>query len=274
MTGYRTLEVEPRGPAEWLTLARPERLNAVDSVMREELHHYLDGVSERDKVRVIVLRGAGRGFCAGLDLREETADLDAMAADAHRLLGWQRRYSQLVIKLRRTPQPVVALVNGPAAGLGFSLALAADLRIAVPTAVFAGSFITVGFSGGDCGSSYHLPRIVGSAAARELLLTGRPCSAARALALGLVSDVVEEAELERAGQSLVDALLATGPTGLRLTKDLLNASETGLGLEEMIAIEDRTQMYCLLGGDPAEGIRAFREKRPPRFTALHRETPG
>jgi enoyl-CoA hydratase len=263
---YQTLLVDRRGAAEWLTLNRPDRLNAVDPTMREELHHYLDRVAEDEAVRVIVLTGAGRGFCAGLDLKSDL-DLDPAPSPglAHRRLAWQRRFSQLAIKLRRAPQPIVALVNGPAAGLGFSLALAADVRIAAETAVFSAAFITIGFSGGDCGSSFHLPRIVGSAAARELLLTGRPCSAARAERLGLVSEVVPNDDLIRSGQALVDDLLATGPTGLRLTKDLLNASDAGAALEDQIALEDRSQMYCLASGDPVEGIRAFRAKRRPAF---------
>ncbi len=265
MGDYRTLTVERRGAAEWLTLNRPERLNAVDATMREEMHAFLDGVATRDDTRVVVIRGAGRGFCSGLDLRDADLADAADPAHAYQLLFWQQRFSQLVIKLRRIPQPVVALVNGPAAGLGFSLALAADIRMASTGAVFSAAFIRIGFSGGDCGSSFHLPRIVGVAAARELLLTGRPCPAERALRLGLVSEVVGDADLEAAGQRLVEELLATGPAGLRLTKDLLNASESGLGLEAVVAMEDRNQMYCLLGGDPAEGIRAFQEKRPPRF---------
>lgn len=262
---YQTLTAERRGAAEWLTLARPDRLNAVDAAMREELHDYLDRLASREDIRVLVIGGAGRGFCAGLDLRDEVATTPVEPAQAHQLLFWQQRFSQLVVKLRRIPQVVVALVNGPAAGLGFSLALAADIRIATTSAVFSAAFIKVGFSGGDCGSSFHLPRIVGGAAARELLLTGRPCPADRALRLGLVSEVVAADELETAGRKLVDDLLATSPTGLRLTKDLLNVSESGAGLEAVIAMEDRNQMYCLLGGDPVEGIRAFQEKRAPRF---------
>lgn len=263
---FDTLIIERRGAAEWVTLSRPDRLNAVDPVMREELHRYLDRVAEDTTVRVVVLRGAGRGFCSGLDLGAEL-DLDRPPTPelAHQRLAWQRRWSQLTVKLRRMPQVVVALVNGHAAGLGFSLALAADIRIAADTAVFSAAFITIGFSGGDCGSSYHLPRIVGSSVARELLMTGRRCAADRALRIGLVSEVVTPAELERAGETLVADLLATGPTGLRLTKDLLNVSEAGAGLEAVVAIEDRNQMYCLQGGDPAEGIRAFAEKRRPRF---------
>lgn len=263
---FQTIQIERRGAAEWVTLNRPERLNAVDKTMREELHRYLDQVAEDTAVRVVVLRGAGRAFCSGLDLGPDLNVEQAPSSEqAHRQLAWQRRWSQLTIKLRRMPQVVVALVNGHAAGLGFSLALAADIRIAADTAVFSAAFITIGFSGGDCGSSYHLPRVVGSSVARELLMTGRRCGADRALRVGLVSEVVPVSDLDRAGEAMVADLLATGPTGLRVTKDLVNASEAGAGLEDIIAMEDRNQMYCLQSGDPAEGIRAFAEKRRPRF---------
>ena len=209
---------------------------------------------------------AGRAFSAGLDLNDQTAIDEAGAApDGYAMLSDQRSYSQLTVKMRRIPQPFVALVRGPAVGLGFSLALASDIRIASESARFNAAFIKIGFSGGDCGSSYLLPRLVGSSVARGLLMSGRFCDAARALRIGLVSEVVADDALDAAGEAMVRDLLAAGPTGLRLTKDLLNASESGMGLEEMIAMEDRSQMYCSLSGEPLEGLRAFREKRAPRY---------
>ncbi|MFN3218198.1 MAG: enoyl-CoA hydratase/isomerase family protein [Acidimicrobiales bacterium] len=260
------LLVEHRDGVDWLTLNSPDRLNAVSRAMREALHDYLDAVERRDDVRVIVLRGAGRGFCAGLDLKDRPAASEAPVQGAgYKMLSDQRRWSQLVVKLRRIPQPVVALVHGSAAGLGMSLALAADIRIAGESARFNAAFIRIGFGGGDCGSSYLLPRLVGSSVARELLMTGRFCDAERALRVGLVSEVVADDELTAAGEALVADLLYTAPTGLRLTKDLLNASESGMSLEEVVAMEDRNQSYCSLTGDPAEGMRAFLEKRPPEY---------
>jgi enoyl-CoA hydratase/carnithine racemase len=260
------LLVEHRDGVDWLTLNSPDRLNAVSRAMREALHDYLDAVERRDDVRVIVLRGAGRGFCAGLDLKDRPAASEPPAQGAgYKMLTDQRRWSQLVVKLRRIPQPVVALVHGSAAGLGMSLALAADIRIAGESARFNAAFIRIGFGGGDCGSSYLLPRLVGSSVARELLMTGRFCDAERALRVGLVSEVVPDQELTTAGEALVADLLYTAPTGLRLTKDLLNASESGMSLEEVVAMEDRNQSYCSLTGDPAEGMRAFLEKRPPEY---------
>lgn len=263
---YETIRVEHRDGVDWLSLNRPAALNTVDKKMLAELHHYLDALPEQNDVRIVVLRGEGKLFCAGLDLNDQTAiDESGGRPDAYAMLTDQQRYSQLTIKIRRAPQPFVALVKGAAVGLGFSLAMAADIRIAGESARFNAAFIKIGFSGGDCGSSYLLPRLVGSSVARELLMTGRFCDADRALRIGLVSEVVADAELEKAGEALVAELLLTGPTALRLTKDLINASESGMSLEEVVAMEDRNQMYCSLSGEPLEGLRAFREKRPPRY---------
>ncbi len=269
MAEYETLKIETREGADWLSLDRPDSLNTVNKRMLAELHDYLDTLPARNDIRVIVLRGTGPLFCAGLDLGDQTAiDESGAQPDGYAMLTDQREYSQLTIKMRRIPQPVVALVRGAAVGLGFSLAAAADIRIASETARFNAAFIKIGFSGGDCGSAYLLPRLVGSSVARELLMTGRFCNAARALQIGLVSEVVADDELEVAGESMVADLLFTGPTGLRLTKDLLNASESGMSLEEVIAMEDRNQVYCALTGEPLEGLRAFKEKRAPRYPSF------
>lgn len=266
MTEYETLQVEHQGGADWLTLNRPDALNTFNKKMLVEMNDYLDRLPSRDECRVVVLRGAGRGFCAGLDLNDQTAiDESGAKPNGYHMLTDQREYSQMTVKIRRVPQPFVALVHGVAVGLGLSLSAAADIRIAAESAKFNAAFIKIGFSGGDCGSSYLLPRLIGSSVARELLMTGRFCLADRALAIGLVSEVVPDEELEAAGQRLVDELLYTGPTGLRLTKDLLNASESGMSLEEVIAMEDRSQMYCSLTGEPLEGMRAFKEKRAPDY---------
>ena len=266
MAEYETLSIEHREGADWVTLDRPDALNTVNKQMLSELHHYLDGLPARDDVRVVVLRGNGRVFCAGLDLNDQTAiDESGAPRDGYAMLSDQREYSQLTIKLRRVPQPIVALVRGAAVGLGFSLAAAADIRVASESARFNAAFIKIGFSGGDCGSSYLLPRLVGASVARELLMTGRFCDSARALQIGLVSEVVADDALEAAGEAMVADLLFAGPTGLRLTKDLLNASESGMSLEEVVAMEDRNQMYCALAGEPLEGMRAFKEKRAPKY---------
>jgi len=262
---YTAIIVERRGDADWVTLNRPERLNALDHTMVDDLLEYFGAAAEDPACRVIVLRGAGRAFCAGVDIKDTTI---ARVEDAVAGLTEQRRFSDIIRRMRRCPQPVVALVHGPACGGGFSIALAADVRIAGESARMNAAFIRIGFSGSDMGSSYFLPRLVGVSIASELLPTGRFVDAERALRIGLVSDVVPDARLEAAGQSLVDDMLGTSPLGLRLTKEALGA-KVNVSLDEAIALEDRNQILCAMGGDVREGLQAFLEKRPPRFG--HRE---
>ena len=264
------LRIEGRGAADWLTLARPDKLNALDPAMQDALLDYLAAREHDRDTRVIVLRGEGRGFCAGLDLDTASASPGFRGKPkgpfpAGAVLAYQRRWSEIVLRMRRCPQPIVALVHGAASGLGFALALAADVRIAGQSARMNAAFIRIGLSGGDCGASYHLPRLVGGSVASELLLTGRFIDAERALRTGLVSEVVPDDELEQAGEALVADMLRNAPLGLRLTKDMLNASQAATSLEQHVALEDRSQVLTLAAGDPAEGARAFLDKRDPRF---------
>jgi enoyl-CoA hydratase len=233
---YTALTVERRGAADWVTLDRPDRLNALDHAMVDDLLHYFGSAGEDPERRVIVLRGAGRAFCAGVDIKETTIARHEDAVEAH----------------------------GAASGGGFSIALAADVRIAGESARMNAAYIRIGFSGSDMGSSYFLPRLVGLSVASELLLTGRFVDAQRALRIGLVSEVVPDARLEAAGQALVDDMLATSPLGLRLTKEAL-AANVNASLDDAIALEDRNQILCAMGGDVREGLQAFIEKRAPRF---------
>ena len=260
-SSYTSITVERRGAADWVTLNRPDRLNALDHAMVEDLLGYFSSAVEDTACRVIVLRGAGRAFCAGVDIKETTI---ARHKDAVEGLTEQRRFSEIIRRMRRCPQPVIALVHGPATGGGFSIALAADVRIAGETTRMNAAFIRIGFSGSDMGSSYFLPRLVGLSVASELLLTGRFVDAERALRIGLVSEVVADARLEAAGQALVDDMLATSPLGLRVTKEALNAN-VNASLDDAIALEDRNQILCAMGDDVREGLQAFIEKRRPRF---------
>lgn len=258
---YTAIIVERRDAADWVTLNRPDRLNALDHAMVDDLLHYFGSAGEDPARRVIVLRGAGRAFCAGVDIKETTI---ARQTDAGAALTEQRRFSDVIRRMRRCPQPVIALVHGPASGGGFSLALAADVRLAGESARMNAAFIRIGFSGSDMGSSYFLPRLIGLSVASELLLTGRFVDAERALRIGLVSEVVPDARLEAAGQALVDDMLATSPLGLRLTKEALDAN-VNASLDGAIALEDRNQILCAMSGDVREGLQAFIEKRRPRF---------
>ena len=168
--------------------------------------------------------------------------------------------------MRRCPQPIVALLHGPACGGGFAFALASDIRIAGESTRMNAAFIRIGLSACDMGTSYFLPRLVGTSVASELMLTGRFINAPRALATGLVSEVVADDQLEETAQSYLDEMLSTSPMGLRLTKEGLNMSIDAGGLEAAIAMENRNQVLCSRTQDAKEGMQAFLEKRAPVYT--------
>jgi enoyl-CoA hydratase/carnithine racemase len=259
---YEHLEVVTEGPVVRLTLNRPDCLNALNDRMISELLGFFGALFWRHDLRVVILTGAGRGFCAGLDIKNNSGPLVASPSE---ILFRQRRISEIIIAMRRCPQVIVALVNGAASGGGFAMVLASDIRIAVPTARMNAAFIRLGLSACDVGVSYFLPRMVGSAVAAEYMLTGRFIDAAKALSLGLLSQVVEPDGLQAGAQALIDDLLYASPLGLRLTKDALNFAIDAQGLEAVIQIEDRNQTLAAVGEDFPEGIAAFREKRRPRY---------
>lgn len=260
---YETLELKREDGVLWCTLDRPDALNALNPVLVDELHALYDELAKDTATRVVVLRGAGRAFCAGLDLKQSGTGVgDGSVSSA---LRSQRHIAELAIKMRRLPQVFVACVHGPACGGGFMLALASDLRIAGESARMNAAFIKLGLSGCDVGVSYLLPRLVGAAVASELILTGRFLDAERARELGLVSEVVADGRLEDAARSLVADLLRTTPVGLRLSKEALNASLDMNSIETVVAMEDRNQVLCAQTADFREGVRAFLEKREPAF---------
>jgi enoyl-CoA hydratase len=260
-TGYQALRLEREGAIDWLCLHRPDRLNAMDGRMCDELQDYFGALSTRHATRVVVLRGAGRAFCAGYDLKAA----QEVTAGPVRGLRAQRQASEIILRMRRCPQPIVCLLHGAATGGGLALALAADVRIAAPSARMNVAMVRVGLTGCDVGISYLLPRAVGASVAAELMLTGRFIDADRALRVGLVSDVVPEDRLAPAGRALAEEMLATSPLGLRLTKEGLNLALAAGSLETAIALEDRGQILAASAGYFAEGIAAFREQRPPAF---------
>ena len=261
-SAYETFTVEHRGGAHWVTLNRPESLNAMSRTMMLELQHYFGELYTRPEIRAVVLRWAGKAFCAGLDLKERREPGEGGPVNGLRV---QRRVSEIVMRMRRAPQPIISLIHGAASGGGFALALASDIRLAGPRARMNAAFIRIGLTACDVGVSYFLPRLVGSALASELLLTGAFIDAERALKVGLVSDVVPEAELEARGQAMVDAILANSPLGVRLTKEALNMNIDAQSLEAAIALEDRQQILCAQTDDMREGIGAFLQKRDPAY---------
>ncbi|MCK9284055.1 MAG: enoyl-CoA hydratase/isomerase family protein [Rhodocyclaceae bacterium] len=254
---YETLAIEKQGAVDWLTLNRPAALNALNRRMMDELLDYFGGLLNDDSVRIVALRGAGRAFCAGWDVKDSGMSPESLVAGGPQAaFAGARHASEIVRRMRRCPQPIVAMVNGAACGGGFALVAATDIRIATPSARMNAAFVRIGLSGCDMGLSYHLPRLVGAAVTSELLLTGRFIDARRALAVGLVSEVVEEAQLERAARVYIDEMLAATPLGLRLTKEGLNINLGATSLEAATALEDRNQALCMQAPEFRGGLGA------------------
>jgi enoyl-CoA hydratase len=260
---YETLEIRREGHLTWLVLNRPDALNAMSLTLIREVSDFFQNLPEDRETRVVVMRGAGRGFCAGLDLKDP-AHSEGVGSGWGRLHG-QRRVSEIVLRMRRAPQPIIAAVHGPACGGGFAMALAADVRIAAESTRMNAAFIRLGLSACDVGVSYFLPRIVGASVAAELLLTGDFIDAARAERVGLVSRVVPDAELDDAARSLAESMLRNSPLGLKLTKEVLKLSLDAGSLEQVVALEDRNQVIAASSRDFREGVAAFLEKRPAVF---------
>jgi enoyl-CoA hydratase len=264
MSSYQTLLVRKEGAVDWVTFNRPDSLNALNPQMVDDLLDYFGKAYWDKATRIIVLKGAGRAFCAGLDLKQRGQnDSDQRSAGAG--LTSQRRISEIVMRMRRCPQPIISTVHGPACGGGFALALASDIRIAGTSARMNAAFIRLGLSACDIGVSYFLPRLVGVSVASELMMTGRFIEADRALRVGLVSEVVADSQMEAAAQPFIDEMLTTSPLGLRMTKECLNMSVDAGSLEAAVAMEDRNQILCAQTRDFGEGIRAFLEKRKPAY---------
>lgn len=260
---YRSLALERRAGVEWLTLDRPRQLNAIDPVMADELLDYFGRLPARDEVRVVVMRAAGRHFCAGIDL----VTVDALSASVPAGLKIQRKMAQIVLGMRRCPQPIIALVHGAACGGGFALALAADVRYATPDARMNVAMARIGLTGCDMGISYFLTRSVGASNAAELMMGGRFIDAERALRIGLVSDVVAFDALDAKAEGLCGEMIGMSPVGLRLTKEGIALAVDAPSLEAAIALEDRGQVLCF-GPYMQEGVAAFREKRAARYSGV------
>ena len=260
---YARLVVCKEAGIDWVTLNRPEQFNALDFALADELQQYFHALRTDESVRVVVLRGAGKHFCAGMDLKE-AAEVDV---DGGVQAALRRQYSigEIILRMRRVPQPVIALVHGAASGAGFALALAADVRYAGRSARMNVAMAKIGLTGCDIGIAHHLTRAVGQSVASELMLTGRFIDAERALRTGLVSEVCADDELENAGRALAQDMLSVAPTGLRLTKECVNFAVDSPSLEATMAMEDRQQVVCTQTPDYREGVAAFFEKRAPRF---------
>lgn len=250
-----------------LTLNRPEKLNAMDADLVAALHDALDAVRQDRDCRVVVLTGAGRGFCAGLDLGGYGAAPDSEGrGPVGAGMATQQHIASLVPHLRSLHQPVIAAVNGPAAGGGLALALASDVRIAATSARFNVAFVRIGLSGCDIGVSWLLPRLIGASRAFELLLTGRIIDSAEADRIGLVTRVVPDGQVVDAALETAALIAANSPWGVRMTKEVAWSQLEVGSLQAGIDLENRTQILSSFTEDHREAIGAFLEKRPPRFT--------
>ena len=256
----------PREGVTQITLNRPERLNAMTAELVSSLHNALDQVAADPACRVAVLTGAGRGFCAGLDLggygqTPGTADVGKVQAG----FATQKHIASLIPHLRSLPQPVIAAVNGPASGGGLALVLGSDIRIASRSAVFNAAFIRIGLSACDIGTSWLLPRIVGVARAQELLLTGRLFDAEEAHRIGLVVEVVNDDALVDLALAKAGEVMANSPMGVALTKEAMWSALEIPGMQAAIDLENRQQIMVSATADHHEALRAFAEKRPAQF---------
>ena len=260
---YETLAVERDGPVDTLWLNRPNELNAITTPMVSELRHYFDHLLENQQTRVVLMGGKGKAFCAGLDIK--AASDTSVPRPFGAGMGFQGYLAEVYMKMRRCQQPIISLIQGPACGGGFAFALASDVRIAADNARMNAAFIKLGLSACDMGTSYFLPRLVGTSVASELMLTGKFIDAERSLRTNLVSEVVPEAELLATAKAYAEEMLLASPMGLRLTKEGLNVAIDAPGLEAAIAIENRNQVLCSRTADAKEGMRAFIEKRPPVY---------
>ena len=245
-----------------ITLNRPDRLNAFVDHMRRDLAEALEDAGSDPHVRVVVINGAGRSFCAGGDVQFMAELVERNESEEFaRLLGAARR---VVLGIRQMTKPVIASIEGPAFGAGFNLALACDLRIASETATFSQAFVKLGFHP-DWGGTYFLPRMVTSNIACEMFFLGDPIDAARALQLGLINRVVAPEELEAETLKLAERLRDGPAVSIAAAKHAVYAAEHDT-LEQMLQYEVEAQVRCFESEDGREGVRAFLEKRPPKFT--------
>jgi 2-(1,2-epoxy-1,2-dihydrophenyl)acetyl-CoA isomerase len=262
MQTWQTIRVErSAGGVCTITLDRPERLNAVNPIMAIELPAALDAAQADDETRVVVLAGAGRAFCAGLDLADPAGLGASTRAEQLDDLAWVGRW---VLAVRRCEKPVIAALHGVAAGAGFGLALAADVRLMSDAASLTAGYIRRGLSP-DAGVSWFLPRLVGLTRATDILLTGRDVDAVEAERIGLVSAVGSADVFSAMVTEYAERMAGGPPIALALTKRVLGAA-----LEQPLADHLRDELIqirrCFTTGDVAEAMAAFREKRTPVFT--------
>jgi enoyl-CoA hydratase len=257
---------EPSSGVRQITMNRPTSLNAMTFALVQGLYAALDDVAQDRGCRAVILTGAGRGFCAGLDLGGYGI-VPGQDARGHvqQEFATQQHIAGLIPRLRRLPQPVIAAVNGPAAGGGFALALGSDIRLAASSAKFNAAFIRIGLSACDIGTSWLLPRLIGASRAHELMLTGRIFGAEEAARIGLVTDVVADEQLLDRAHVEAELIMRNAPMGVHMTKEVMWFALEIPGQQAAIDLENRTQIMVSQTNDHREAVRAFVERRLPFF---------
>lgn len=256
----------PRDGVALFTLNRPAKLNAMNNALIDGIYAACDEVDARPDVRAVILTGAGRGFCAGADLGG-FGDIPGTegVGQVQLWFAMQQKITGVIPRLQHLKVPVIAAVNGAAAGGGFALVLGADIRIAGASARFNVAFIRIGISSCDIGTSWMLPRIVGAGRAHELMLTGRIIDSTEAEGIGLVTQVVPDEELLDAALAKAEEIKANSPWGVFMTKEVMwSALEIG-SRQAAVDLENRTQVLSGMTADATEARNAFLEKRPPEF---------
>jgi enoyl-CoA hydratase/carnithine racemase len=260
----QTIELSTPSEAVLLaTLNRPDRLNAMTPGMFDDLEELGRHVTASPEVRVVVITGAGRGFCAGFDLDEATTLASRTAQD---MLALQEAGARAMLAIRSIRVPVIAAVNGAAAGGGLSLALTTDIRLASPTAKFNAAFTKIGLSAGDMGASWLLPRIVGPAHAADIAYTGRQIGADEAERMRLVNRVVRDGTVLDAALELATRIAANSPAGVRMSKTALQANQETASYSAALELENRGQTLLTRTEDMTEALGAFLDKRRPKFS--------
>jgi enoyl-CoA hydratase len=257
---------EPSPGVRLITMNRPSKLNALSESMVHELYAALDEIADDRTCRVVILTGAGRGFCSGLDLtgygivpgHEEQGPVQ-------RTFATQQQIAGLIPRMRRLPQPIIAAVNGPASGGGLALVLGSDIRLSARSAVFNAAFVRIGLSGADIGTSWSLPRIVGAGRAHELMLTGRIFDADEAFRIGLVLEVVDDSQLLDRALEEAEMIICNSPFSVHMTKEVMWSALEIPGQQAAIDLENRTQVMVAQTHDHVEAKEAFVQRRPPQF---------
>jgi len=242
---YQTIKFEGQGPIGVLTFNRPERMNAINYEMRDELRDFFNQRLKDTETRVIVITGSGKGFCSGLDIKDSKITSPENNYTPKLAYELQQLFSDTIVFMRRCPQPIIGALNGAAVGAGLSIAMACDIRLAAPEAKFCAAYINIGTGGADMGSSWLFTRAVGLGNAARYLLTGDFFSAEEALRIHFVQGIFPKDQLFDEAMKIAKNMTTKSALGLRLTKEAINQNMGAASIEDAIRLEDRNQALCI-----------------------------